>query len=175
MIRWPRDALIFSVRVRGCGVYAAGYVEGDTLSQEILGARKTSQGLDLVAIRAARFAPAPLEVQALRRLATANVPGVAPVLDAFVPLAALQPTSSSSLGDVERIMVVEALPAHIHLGDLARRLFRSVGVGGDGGAPPLGLALCIAREAAVIYDASVAFPLPADGPGTSPGATCRCG
>lgn len=139
MIRWPQDALIFSVRVRGCGVYAAGYVEGDTAAQEILGARQTSQGLELVSLRGVRKTGSFVELHAVRALRSA---GVAPVVDMFIPQGSLQPMSTSSLG-TERVIIAERLPADVHLADLSRRLF---GRTRDPARPPVGLALYVARK-----------------------------
>jgi hypothetical protein len=143
VIRWPQDALIFSVRVRGCGIYAAGYVEGDTSAQEILGARQTEQGLELVAVRSVRNVGSFVELRAIRAL---RCEGVAPVLDVFIPQGSLQPMTTSSLGASARVVVVERLPADVHLADFSRQLLRQ-----SAGQPPVGLALRLAREVAHIY------------------------
>lgn len=162
MIRWPQDALIFSARVRDCGVYAAGYVEGDTAAQEILGARRTeTHGLELVALRGMHDSGAFGELRAIRALSSSD--GVAPVLDAFIAFGPLQPLSVSSLGASARtVIVAESLPADVHLADLSRALFRR----SNGEArPPAGLALYVVREVARIYAASKAFRLVDDDSG----------
>lgn len=162
MIRWPQDALIFSVKVRGCGVYAAGYVEGDTHTQELLGARQTEHGLELVALRGVYGAKALAVLRATRSLSTS---GIAPALDAFIARGPLQPESVSSIGSSERyIVVVERLPADVHLADLSRRLFRR---SNHDARPPVGLALYVVREVARIYAAASSFQLHDDERGTT--------
>jgi hypothetical protein len=161
VIRWPQDALIFSVRVRGCGVYAAGYVEGDTSSQEILGARQTSQGLELVALRGVRNVGSFVELRANRGL---RCDGVAAVLDVFIPQGSLQPMTTSSLGSAERVVVVERLPADVHLADFSRQLLRQ-----SGGRPPIGLALRVARDVAHIYATAPSLQLFDDDRGATSG------
>lgn len=155
MIRWPRDALIFSVRVRGVGVYAAGYVEGDTNKPELLGARATHAGLALVDVR--EQVPSWKDLYAVQALDDLRVPGVVRVLDAFVPLAALQPDNPSSLLSPSKLVVVEDLPADVHAADLVRRLFRDARRDKHG-APPVGLALRVVRELAAILAGAPLIP-----------------
>jgi hypothetical protein len=156
VIRWPQDALIFSVRVRGCGAYAAGYVEGDITSPEILGARQTPEGAELISLRVVRDAYAFEEGIGLRALRALNGEGIAPVLDLFVAHGALQPMTQGNYA-LKQIVVAERLPGDVHLADLARALFRR----SNGGArPPVGLALALVRDIARVYARTPSTPLP---------------